>query len=66
MKNKTLDKKELKDFLKLYNRYIVSLVNQDNFSSEVVTDEELDFLINLFEDMKFHKAVFNKQLTIIK
>ncbi|MDP2207307.1 MAG: hypothetical protein Q8K98_00865 [Bacteroidota bacterium] len=50
MKNK---RKELKEFLKLYNRFIYSIVNQNDnkelqeFPDEIITDEELDFLLNI-------------------
>jgi len=50
--------------LKLYNRYIYSIVNQNNceeLPDEIITDEELDFLYNLYQEIEF-----NKQISITK
>ena len=47
-----MDKQGFKNFLKLYNRYIYSILNQENCREppdEILTDQELDFLFNLYQ-----------------
>ena len=49
------DKQDFKKFLKLYNRYIYSIVNQNNLDNyelpdEIITDEELEFLFNIYQE----------------
>jgi hypothetical protein len=61
---KLTNKQGFKNFLKLYNRYIYSIVNQNNceeLPDEIITDEELDFLYNLYQEIEF-----NKQISITK
>jgi hypothetical protein len=55
MNNKrTMDKEGLKNLLKLYNRYIFSIVNLNDgrgLTEDIITDKELDFLINLYQEI---------------
>jgi hypothetical protein len=56
MKNfKIIDKQGFKKFLQLYSRYIYSIVNPNNceeLPDEMITDEELDFLFNLYQEIE--------------
>jgi hypothetical protein len=54
-KNMTIDKKGFINLLKLYNRYIYSVVNFDGcekLPDEIITDKEIDFLFNLYQEFE--------------
>lgn len=60
MKNK-FDKQGFKKFLQLYNRWLCSVIGCE-VENEVITDEELEFLYKIYEEIEFQKPI-NKQLT---
>ena len=59
MENLIMNIKDLKEFLRYYNRYIYSIVNQNNCEKlpDEITDEELDFLYNLYQEIEFNKPI---------
>lgn len=68
MEKNIMDKQGFKKFLQLYNRFVYSIINQNNgceLEDEIITDEELEFLYKVYQEVEFQKPI-NKILTKTK
>ena len=65
-----MDKQGFKKFLQFYGRYIYSIAANRNSEScdddEIISDSELDFLFNLYQEVEFNPRFNRGQITITK
>lgn len=66
MEKNIMDKQGFKKFLQLYNRFVYSIINQNNgceLEDEIITDEEIDWLYNVYQEVE---GIKQKKLTPLK
>ena len=68
MKKNIMDKQDFKKFLQFCGRYISIAANQNNLDNfelpdEIITDEEIDWLYNVYQEVE---GIKQKKLTPLK